>query len=164
MALTVAQLIGKPAFPDDFDMNRAYETGIKATGSASAIAVGRVVFHTTSTGLWALATSGSTGKMGVVPQGKPVNGDNDRNINLVTGARAEVYVELTGTVKPGSQVVPDAGGKVKMRTSEADQAVVGDYMGHYGEGSGLGSVANTAAITDGGAGEAGRIRLKGGIT
>jgi hypothetical protein len=156
--LTLAQLLGTPAHADARDLDRAIERGKKASGGGSAIAVGRVAFQNNATGIWAIATSGSTGRMGVVPNLDPVNLDAETNITLVTGRDAEIYVELNGTVKPGSFVVPDTGGKVKQRTTEAAQAIVGVYRGHYGEGSGLGSPP-----TDGLAGEAGRISLVGGV-
>jgi len=157
-ALTTAQLIGHPAYPDEFDTNRALDPGKKATGGGSALPVGRIVFHNAGTGIWALATSGSTGRMGIVPALDPVNGDSDPTFNVVARALAEYYAELNGTVQVGAEVVPDTGGKVKQRAAEADQAVVGTYMGHYGEGS-IGNPPTNGIATD-----AGRIRFKGGST
>lgn len=158
MALTTAQLIGTPAHADARDLDRAIEIGKKATGSTTAVAVGRVVFQAGGTGLWAIATSGSTGRMGVVPKLAPANVDADAEITVMAGVGAEIYVEGTGTCKPGSWVVPDTGGKVKQRGSEAAQAIVGIYKGHYGEGSGLGSPP-----TDGANAEAWRVEIRGGI-
>jgi hypothetical protein len=158
MALTLAQLLGTPAHADARDLDRAIETGKKATGGGSAIAAGRVVFQANATGLWAIATSGSTGRMGVIPNLDPVNADADANVAVMAGEGAEIYVEATGAIKPGSWVVPDTGGKVKQRGAEAAQAIVGIYKGHYGEGSGLGSPPTDAA-----AAEAVRVEIKRGV-
>ncbi len=158
MALTLAQLLGTPAHADARDLDRAIEIGKKATGGATAVAVGRVVFQANASGLWAIATSGSTGRMGAIPNLDPVNADADANITVMAGKGAEIYVEATGAIKPGSFVVPDTGGKVKQRGAEAAQALVGIYKGHYGEGSGLGSPPTDAA-----AAEAVRIELVGGV-
>ena len=155
MALTTAQLIGTPAHADARDLDRAIEIGKKATGGASAIAVGRVVFHTHATGVWAIATSGSTGRMGVVPKLAPVNVDGDDTLSVVTGVDAEIYTEATGAIKPGAHVLPDTGGKVKASTGGEGFAV---YVGHYGEGSGL---ANDP--TDAASAEAVRIKLTGQV-
>jgi hypothetical protein len=157
MALTTAQLIGTPAHADAKDLDRSIEIGKKVSGGATAIAYGRVVFHNNGTGNWLIATSGSTGRMGVIPKLAPVNVDGDTDIHVMTGKDAEIYVEASGAIKPGSWVVPDTGGKVKMRTSEAIQAIVGTYKGHYGEGSGLGNPPTDAANA-----EAVRIALYGG--
>ena len=65
--LTLAQLLGKPGFGDKWDMDRQIEIAKKATGGSSAVAPGRIVFLNEGTGIWAIATSGSTGRQGVVP-------------------------------------------------------------------------------------------------
>jgi len=149
-ALTLAQLLGKPGYGDKWDMDRQIEVGTKATGSSSAIAPGRIVFLTENTGIWAIGTSGSTGRMGVVPALAPLNLDADDTLLIVTGPGSEIYVEGNGNIKPGADVGPDTGGKAK-------QVFGGQwsYVGHYGEGSGLDTQA-----TNGAAGEAWRIRKK----
>lgn len=148
MAITTAQLIGTPKNADEFSLNGAVEIGKKATGGGSAIAVGRVVFQTNATGVWAIATAGSTGRMGIVPKLAPANVDADDTLQVASRIGAEYYVEATGAIKPGSWVVPDTGGKVKQRTSEAAQAIVGIYKHHYGEGSGLDNDATDAAAAE----------------
>jgi hypothetical protein len=158
MALTLAQLLGSPGHADGWDLDRVQEIGKKASGGGSAIAVGRVVFQTNATGLWAIATSGSTGRMGVIPNLDPINVDGDTALQVIAGIGAEIYVEAAGTIKPGSWVVPTTGGKVIQRTGEAAQAVVGIYKGHYGEGSGIGSPPTDALNA-----EAARIEIRGGI-
>jgi hypothetical protein len=148
--LTLAQLLGKPGYGDKWDMDRQIEIGKKST--STAIAVGRIAFLTESTGLWAIATSGSTGRMGVVPALAPVNVAADATVNIVSGPGAEIYVEANAAIKPGADVGPDTGGKAKN--------VFGgqwSYVGHYGEGSGHGQPATDAA-----AGDAIRIRKKNG--
>ena len=153
MALTVAQLLGSPA--DGSDLDRNLEIGVKATGASSAIAVGRVVFHTQSTGIWAIATDGSTGRMGVVPKLDPVNVDADDTITVATGINSAWYVGANGTIKPGGRAQPSAGGTLKAYvagdvtatvTEATIEAAIKDferapwvYEGHYGEGSGLGN-------------------------
>jgi hypothetical protein len=154
MALTTAQLIGTPARADENDLDTAVEIGKKATGGSSAIAVGRVVFHTGATGLWAIATAGSTGRIGVVPKLAPVNVDADDTLQVVAAPKAQIYVEATGAIKPGEQVLPDTGGKVKATTGQGFAV----YKGHYGEGSGLENDPTDAA-----AAEAVRIELSGDV-
>jgi hypothetical protein len=154
MALTLAQLLGTPARADEFSLDGAVKIGKKATTGSSAVAAGRVVFHTGSSGLWAIATSGSTGRMGVVPNLAPLNIDADPTLQVAERVGAEYYVEANGAIKPSEQVLPDTGGKVKATTG-AGFAI---YEGHYGEGSGLGN-----APTDAAAGEAVRIRLTGTV-
>jgi hypothetical protein len=153
LALTTAQLIGTPVRADEFTLDGALESGKKASGGGSAIAVGRVVFHTSSSGNWAIATSGSTGRMGVVPKLAPANVDADTSITVAARPGAMYFVEANGAIKPGSQVVPDTGGKVKS-TSGQGFAV---YKGHYGEGS-LGNPPTDAA-----AAEAVMIELSGDV-
>jgi hypothetical protein len=155
MALTTAQLIGTPARADENDLDTAVEIGKKATGGSSAIAVGRVVFHTHATGVWAIATAGSTGRMGVVPKLAPANVDADDTLQVVAAPKAQIYVEATGAIKPGAQLLPDTGGKVKASTGQQGFAV---YKGHYGEGSGLENDPTDAA-----AAEAVRIELSGDV-
>jgi hypothetical protein len=168
MALSVAQLLGSPA--DGTDLDRNLEIGIKATGASSAIAVGRVVFLTESSGEWAIATTGSTGRMGVVPKLDPVNVDADSTLTVATGINSAWYVEALGTIKPGARAAPATGGKliqyvagnVGTTVAENDvEAAIKDferapfvYEGHYGEGSGLGN-APTQITT----GQIGRFRI-----
>jgi len=160
MPLTTAELIGTPAYADETDLNRSVDSGKKATGGGSAIAVGKIVVCATVGGNWALATAGSTGTMGIIPKLDPVNGDSDTTINVVHRALAEYYAEANGNITVNADVVADTGGKVKQRAAEADNCVVGKYMGHYGEGSLSGSGVPTNAIAT----DAVRIRFKGGST
>ncbi len=153
MALTTAQLIGTPVHASEFDLDTALESGKKASGGSSAIAVGRVVFHTGSSGVWAIATSGSTGRMGVVPKLAPANVDGDTSITVATRPGAQYFVEANGALKPGCQVLPDTGGKVKSTTAQGFAV----YKGHDGEGS-LGNPP-----TDGAAAEAVIIELSGDV-
>jgi len=154
MALTTAQLIGTPVNASERDLDEAVEIGKKATGASSAIAYGRVVFLTGSSGLWAIATTGSTGRMGVVPKLAPINVDADTTLQVVAAPRAEIYVESLGAIKPGQQLLPATGGKVIATTGQGFAV----YKGHYGEGSGLGNDP-----TDGASGEAVRIELSGDV-
>jgi len=144
MVQTTAQLIGTPVRPDEFSLDGALESGKKASGGGSAIAIGRVVFHTHATGLWAIATAGSTGRMGVVPKLVPANVDGDTSITVATRPGAGYLVEATGAIKPGGQVIPDTGGKVKASTGGQGFAV---YKGHDGEGS-LGNPPTDAASAE----------------
>jgi len=168
MALTLAQLLGTPA--DGTDLDRNLEIGVKATGASSAIAVGRVVVL--SAGVWAIATSGSTGRMGIVPKLDPVNVDSDDTITVATGINSAWYAEANGTIPVGSRCSPDTGGKLKAfaSTNIPNTATFADttienaildferapfvYEGHYGEGSGLGNKPTQALV-----GEAGRFRI-----
>lgn len=134
MANTTATLIGTPVHASEFDLGDAIEAGKKATGVGSAIPVGRVAFLTGSTGLWAIATAGSTGRMAVVPklhQGD-ANTDGSPAIQLIAREGAQIIVEAAGAIKPGQQVLPGTGGKV-IATATQGFAV---YKGHDGEGSG----------------------------
>lgn len=155
MALTLAQLLGTPAHADAKDLDRAIEIGKKSTAGSSAIAAGRVVFLTSSSGQWAIATSGSTGRMGVIPNLAPLSVDADSSVAVMSGVDAEIYVEANGAIKPGAPVLPDTGGKVK---TSGGAAGMGIYMGHYGEGSGLGNDPTDAA-----AAEAVRIKITGRV-
>jgi hypothetical protein len=153
MALTVAQLLGSPA--DGSDLDRNLEIGVKATGVGTAVAPGRVVFLTESSGEWAIATDGSTGRQGVVPKLDPLNVDGDDTITVATGINSAWYIEANGTIKPGARAQPSAGGTLKQyvagnvgtTVAENDvEAAIKDferapwvYEGHYGEGSGLGN-------------------------
>lgn len=150
MALTMAQLIGTPALADEFTLDGAIEIGKKASGGGSAIAVGRIAMLSGAN--WAIGASGSTGRGGVIPKLHPANVDADTELQVATRVGAEYYVEMNGTINPGSQVLPDTGGKIKATSG----AGIGIYKGHYGEGFGLGN-----APTPGAAGEAGRIELTG---
>lgn len=141
MALTTAQLIGSPKNADEWSLDGAVEIGKKATGGGTAIAVGRVAFLTGSSGLWAIATAGSTGRMGVIPKLAPVNVDADDTLQVAARPGASYYVEAAGAIKPGSQVLPTTGGKV-IATSGQGFAV---YKHHYGEGSGLDNDPTDAA-------------------
>jgi hypothetical protein len=151
MALALADLLGTPA--DGTDLDRNIEIGKKATGASSAIAAGRVVFHTQSNGQWAIATAGSTGRMGIVPKLHPLNVDADDTLQVATGVNSAWYVEAAGEIKPGSRCMPTTGGKViayvagdvtATPTESTIESAIKDferapfvYEGHYGEGSGL---------------------------
>lgn len=167
--LTLAQLLGKPGYGDKWDMDRQIEISNKATSGSSAIAPGRITVENESTGVWTIATAGSTGKMGVVPALAPINVDADDTFNNVTGIGAEIYIEAGGAIKPGARVMPTTGGKgiqfvagdvtatPDESTIEAAIAVRAPfvYMGHYGEGSGHGEPATDAAN-----GQAIRVRIQ----
>jgi len=168
MALTTAQLIGTPA--EGTDLNEHLEIGLKATGSSTAIPVGRVAFLTNSTGLWAIATDGSTGRMGIIPNLDPINTDSDPSLVIQTGIGSSNYAEFSATVKPGARCQPSSGGKLKAYSSgdvtatptEATiESAIKDferapftYRGHYGEGSGLKN--KPTDVTNG---QAGRVRI-----
>jgi len=152
MVQTTAELIGTPVHASDWDLNDALEGGKKASGGSSAIAVGRVVFETHATGIWAIATAGSTGRMGVIPKLHPANVDADTALKVLARAGAEIFVEGNSAAKPGAMLTSDTGGKVKATTGGAGQFI---YLGHDGEGT----IGNPP--TDGAAGEAWRVRLTG---
>jgi len=168
MTLTTAQLIGTPA--EGTALNENLEIGKKSTAGSSAIAYGRVVFHTQSTGLWAIATAGSTGRMGIVPKLDPTNVDADSTLVVAIGG--SWYAEAGGAIKPGSRCQPTTGGKLvayvpgdttATPTETTIEAALKDferapfvYEGHYGEGSGLGNAPTDAADT-----EAIRVRVNG---
>ena len=162
MALALADLLGHPA--DGTDLDRNIEIGIKATGSSSAVAAGRVVVLDESTGVWAIAGSSSTGRFGIVPKLHPLNVDADEAIQVATGKNSAWYVEAQGTIKPGARVGPYTGGKVQQfvagdvtatPTEATIEAAIKDfeqapfvYEGHYGEGSGLYNVPTDATTAD----------------
>ncbi len=151
MALALADLLGTPG--EGEDLNRNIEIGKKATSGSSAIAAGRVVVLTQSTGLWSLATAGSTGRLGIVPKLHPLNVDADDTLQVATGVNSEWYVEAAGAIKPGSRCQPTTGGKLiayvagdvtATPTETTIESAIKDferapfvYVGHYGEGSGL---------------------------
>src|SRR6185436_743296 len=154
MALTLAQLLGTPVHANEWDLDTALEGGKKASGGSTAIAAGRVVFLTSSSGNWAIATAGSTGRMGVIPALAPLNTDSDTALKVLTRVGAETFVEGNSAAKPGAQLVPDTGGKVKAGTG-AQGAF--EYLGHDGEGT----IGNPP--TDGAAGEAWRVKITGQV-
>lgn len=135
----------------------------KATGASSAIAPGLVVKLTNSTGVGAVATAGTEidGPFGVVPKLYPLNTDSDDTFNVITGEGAEMYVTADGVIKPNAEVALSAstdGQVVAFATGSptADpKSIVGTYLGHVDEGSGLDNEATDAAD-----GDVIRIRLK----
>ncbi len=151
MTLTLAQLLGTPA--DGVDLDRNIEIGNKSTAGSSAVAAGRVVVLTQSTGLWAIGASGNTGRMGIVPKLDPLNVDADDTLQVATGQGSQWYVEAAGAIKPGSRCTVTTGGKViayvagdvtATPTESTIESAIKDferapfiYVGHYGEGSGL---------------------------
>ncbi len=166
MALTTAELIGTPA--EGTDLNENIEIGVKNTGASSAIPVGRVAFL--SAGVWAIATDGSVGRMGIIPKLDPVNVDGDDTIQVATGIGSRWYVEFSATVTYGSRCAPSSGGKLKAFTAsdvtatptEATiESAIRDferapfiYEGKYGEGSGLYNKPSSVS-----SGQAGRVRI-----
>ena len=155
VAQTTAELIGTQVHANEFDLDTALEDGKKATGVGTLIPVGRVAFLTGATGLWAIATAGSTGRIGVIPklhQGD-ANTDGSANIVVLTAPRAGVLVEAAGAIKPGQQVLPGTGGKVIATTGQGFAV----YKGHNGEGS----AGNPP--TDGANAEAVWIELSGDV-
>lgn len=153
MALALADLLGTPA--DGTDLDRNIEIGKKSTGSSSAIAAGRVVYLNESTGRWAISTSNSSGRAGIVPKLHPLNVDADDTLQVATGVNSQWYVEAAGAIKPGQRCRGTTGGKVVAYTATniantntfADTTIEDAildferapfiYVGHYGEGSGL---------------------------
>lgn len=149
----------------------------KSTAGSSAIAKGKVVKLTESTGVGAVtpASANVLGPFGVVPALYPVNVDADATFTVLTGG-GEVYVKADGAIKPNGRVQPSAAtaGEVVAfivadsgtTPSEAQvelagekfNAVVGYYLGHVDEGSGFSKPATDAAD-----GDIIRIRLVGGL-
>jgi len=155
--VSAANLFGRVAYPDKDSLDRALEEGKKATTASSALTVGRVVSLSQSTGQWAQATSGDTGRAGVIPklyQGKSVNTDSSGSVVVLTGEGAEVYVEAADAIKPGGKVTFGNGGTVKNWSSGI---FIGHYVGHYGESIGAGEPPTDAAAAEGI-----RIRLERG--
>ena len=161
MALALADLLGTPA--DGTDLDRNIEIGKKATGASSAIAAGRTVFLTPSTGVWAITTSTFTGRQGIVPKLHPLNVDADDTLQVATGQGSQWYVEADGAIKPGQPCTGTTAGKVvgvsdfdttatpTETTIEAAIAAASApfiYVGHYGEGSGLYNDPTDAAQAD----------------
>ena len=152
MALTLAQLLGTPVHASEWDLNDALEQFSKSTAGSSAIAAGRVV--TLHGGTAAIATSGSTGRMGIVPALAPLNVDADSKLKVITRVGAQYFAEANGAIPVGAQCLPDTGGKVKAGTGAQGFAI---YRGHDGEGT-IGNPA-TAAI----AGDPIKIELTGQV-
>ena len=168
MALALADLLGTPA--EGLWLNEHIEIGKKATGASSAIAPGRAVYLNESTGVWAITTSNSSGRQGIVPKLHPQNVDSDDTLQVVTGKNATYYGECGGTIQVGARCRGGTGGKffqyaaadVTATPTEATiEAAIKDfeqapfvYEGHYGEGSGLHNKP-----TNGANGEAGRFRI-----
>lgn len=168
MALLTADLLGTPA--EGTDLNDNIEIGLKATGASSAIAPGRAVFLTESTGEWAITTSNSTGRQGIVPKLHPTNVDADDTLQVATGKNSEWYAEAGGAIKVGARCRGTTGGKI-VQYAAADvtatpteatiEAAIKDfqngpfiYKGHYGEASGLYNTPTDAANA-----EAIRVRI-----
>lgn len=144
----------------------------KATSGGSAIAPGLVVKLTESTGVGAVAATNALGPFGVVPRLTPVNVDADDTFQVITGG--EIYVTADGAIKPNQRVMisgATAGQVVAFAVAaagaspteaevesagEAFNKVVGIYLGHEGEGSGL-----TNEATDAADGQVIRILLNG---
>lgn len=162
MTLALSDLLGVVAYPSQFDLDRAIEVGIKATGAGSALGTGKVVVLTDATGYWAQGTSGNTGRAGVIPKlywGKDVNTDSSIKTTVLTGNGAEVYVEASGTILPGARVTFGNGGTVLPWIT--GKGSIGHYVGHYGEGSGHGT-GTGQDVTNAVSGDAVRIRLEPG--
>lgn len=161
MALALADLLGTPA--DGTDLDRNIEIGKKATGASSAIAPGRAVFLTESTGRWAITTTGSGGRQGIVPKLHPQNVDADDTLQVATGQGSQWYVEAGDTIKPGQPCIGSTGGKVyavadyDTTATPTETTIEGAiqsatapfiYVGHYGEGSGLHNDPTDASAAD----------------
>ena len=148
MAIAAADLLGVVAYGDQFDLNRALEHGIKATGAGSAIPVGTVVAITEASGTWSRATSGNDTRLGVIPKlywGEGINTDSSAKVQVLTGLGASVYVKAGGAIKPGQRVVAGDNGTVK---AWASGNWFGYYEGHYGEGIGFDQPTTDAALND----------------
>jgi len=164
MALGLTELLGTPA--DGTDLDRNIEIGNKSTGASSAIAAGRIVYLNESTGRWAISTSTSHGRAGIIPKLHPLNVDADATLQVATGQGSQWYVEAASAIKPGQRCRGTTSGKAVAYTATniANTATFADttiedaildfergpfiYVGHYGEGSGLFNDATDAANTD----------------
>jgi len=124
----------------------------KVTTGGSKIAPGRLVKITETAGATGgngtIATAGDAGPFGVVPNTYPVNQDSDAVMTIVRGGGCEIYLEANGAIEPNARVVADTGGKVKQITAEADNLVVGTYVGKEGEGRSIDKPITDAAATN----------------
>ena len=104
MALLPADLFGQ--YANDHDMHSNTEKGLKATGASSAIAVGRAVSHTQTTGVWALAAAGAR-KMGIVPKKSPINTNpgNLKPMHCVSHEAALMAQAAFHICRPGERLV-----------------------------------------------------------
>ncbi len=168
MALALADLLGTPA--EGTDLNDNIEIGLKATGASSAIAPGRAVFLDESTGIWAITTSNSTGRQGIIPKLHPQNVDADDTLQVATGKNSEWYGEAGGTIKVGARCRGSTNGKFVQYTASDVTATPTEatiegaikdfergpfvYKGHYGEASGLHNTPTEATT-----GQAIRVRI-----
>ena len=134
----------------------------KATGGGSAIARGKIVLLNESTGVWAIATTGSKGKFGVVTH---ANLDADAQMVIMMGG-GTVYITLDGAVKPDSPleisgtttgeavqyVRPTVSGSPTQtevqNARDAFTEIVGFYRGHTDEGDGSDRVITDGADAD----------------
>jgi len=154
---------------------RLIGNGKKATGGGSAVAAGKVIKLTQSTGVWAVAGTSAAGILSVVPNVYPANTDSGDDI-LFLKAGAEVYVTADGAIKPHANVMVSASTAGEVITyavtaidatpAQADveaardefTKIVGVYLGHEGEGESEGK-----PVTDAADGDKIRIRLGGGM-
>lgn len=149
-------------YANDEDLHHNCEIGKKATGASSAIAPGRGVFHTQSSGLWAITTTSSSGRLGIIPNKHPLNLDGDATLQVETRKGVAMYVEAGGAIKPGGRCRPDANGKFIAAVAIDVTATVNEstvetalnlmdrpnefwYEGHEGEGEGLANTPTDAA-------------------
>ena len=159
-------------YANDEYLHHNCEVGLKTAGASTAIAPGRGVFHTQSTGLWAITVAGSSGRTGIIPNKFPLNADADTKIQVETRKGTAMYVEAAGAIKPGGRCRPDALGKfiaavaidvtatvneanVELALNSMDRPNEYWYEGHEGEGIGL---FNTP--TDAASGEKIRVRIQ----
>lgn len=152
-------------YANDEDLHHNCEIGKKATGASSAIAPGRGVFHTQSSGLWAITAAGSSGRTGIIPNKYPLNTDADATLQVETRKGTAMYVQAGGAIKPGGRCRPDALGKfiaavaidvtatvneanVELALNSMDRPNEYWYEGHEGEGEGLANTPTDAALDE----------------
>lgn len=142
--------IGHVADPESL---KYIEIRNKATSGGSAIAVGKVVKVTETTGLVAIApaAAGVAGPFGVIPNLSPINVDADGTTQVLMGG-GSIYVRADGAIKPGSRVKCSAAtaGEVIaiVPGTDSNDLSVGTYEGHADEGQAIGNTPTDAADND----------------
>jgi hypothetical protein len=152
-------------YANDEDLHHNCEIGKKATGTSSLIAPGRGVFHTQSSGLWAITVANSSGRTGIIPNKSPLNTDAEAGLQVETRKGTAMYVQAGGAIKTNGRCRPDALGKfiavaaidvtatvnettVEAALNLADRPNEYVYEGHEGEGEGLGNLPTDAATDE----------------
>lgn len=75
------------------------------------------------------------------------NGAASGDLTVSAYSTGKVLVQASGAIQPYQNVVADNTGKVKAATNETADKMVGQYIGHMGEGTGT-VVPTAAANTD----------------